>query len=171
MRTFDSMPLMSFLRAGSTLAALVLVLMFVAACDSPSKSGDGDGGGGGSGSGATPSRSFSALLGNWELQSLLGEQITESPAISMTIGPDGGMSGRSAVNGYSATLDTRRLASGAIEAYPIASTMMAGTPERMELEARYFSAIERARTWRIDNGALLLHDGEVEVARFHRAAG
>lgn len=174
MRFLDSMLLISLPRVLPALAALAMAMLVVAACDSSTKSGGGGSTGGGSG-GTTPSpdaRSISALAGRWELQSLLSESIVLPTPISMIIGADGSMSGRSAVNGYSASLDTKQLATGAFEAYPIASTLMAGPPERMELEARYFRGLERAGTWSISSdGALLLHDGEIEVARFRRAAG
>ena len=166
MRGLDAITFFSFLRCIPIAVVVACTALLLAACDSSPKPGDGAS----PPSTPQPARSINDLVGKWLLVTLLGEQVSITPPISMLIQADGTLSGRSAVNGYSGSLDKERLPSGVFEIFPIASTMMAGTPERMELEARYFRGLERARTWDIENGELILHEGEIEVARFKRAS-
>jgi len=166
MRCLDAITFFCFFRRMLIAAVVACAALLLAACDSSTKPGDGAA----PPSTAQPARSVNDLVGKWSLVTLLGEQVSITPPISMLIQADGTLSGRSAVNGYSGSLDKDRLPSGGFEIFPIASTMMAGTPERMELEARYFRGLERAKTWGIENGELVLHEGEIEVARFKRAS-
>jgi heat shock protein HslJ len=49
--------------------------------------------------------------------------------------------------------------------------MMAGPPERMDLEARYFKTLAGVTHWRIEGANLLLTDGSKTLARFNPAPG
>ena len=51
---------------------------------------------------------------------------------------------------------------------PLFSTKMAGPPELMETERRFFAALERVTGWRREGEVLLLLAGEEIVARFVR---
>lgn len=119
----------------------------------------------------TSTPSGDALFGRWLLVALGDQTIAITPPISLLIDAKGTVSGRSAVNGYSGAVAIEELGSGAFELSPLASTMMAGPPERMELEARYFKALGNVKRWRIEAGALQLTDGVNTLARFKSAPG
>ena len=146
--------------------AVALLVLCAGGCQSDSKT-----------TATTPSptppstTSVDAMFGRWVLVALGDQTIAVTPPISLLIDAKGTVSGRSAVNGYSAAVAIEVLGSGVFELSPLASTMMAGPPERMELESRYFKALGNVKRWRIEAGALHLTDGVNTLARFKSAPG
>lgn len=70
------------------------------------------------------------------------------------------VSGSGACNLYSgkAEIDGRAIILG-----PVAATKMMCPPAPMDQEARFFDALDKTRSWKIETGKLLLLDGQGKV--------
>ena len=68
------------------------------------------------------------------------------------------LAGNSGINKYGGSYAAKK--DGSIEIGPLASTMMAGTPEMMGQEDAFLSALERAASYQLENGGLTLADDE-----------
>lgn len=115
------------------------------------------------------SQTVSLTLTLWVLDAIRdGTALTPLPAgsrVTLTLLADGTFQGTAPVNiyfgGYS--LDREALTFGVI-----GSTRMAGSPELMDLEARYFSLLGEVRSSAIREGVLTLSDDEgTSLLLFH----
>ena len=126
---------------------------------------------------AAPTAPASALRGtDWRCAwiSVDGRVITPdaSDAPTLRIDPPANATGRGGVNrfGGPAELPAGEPAAAGMIGFPaIASTKMAGPPERMELERAYFAALRAARRFEIKGDELTLHGEAGAVATFKAA--
>lgn len=124
-----------------------------------------------------PAPPTSALRGtDWRCAwiSVDGRVITPdaSDAPTLRIDPPANATGRGGVNrfGGPAELPAGEPAAAGMIGFPaIASTKMAGPPERMELERAYFAALRAARRFEIKGDELALHGEAGAVATFKAA--
>ena len=100
------------------------------------------------------------------------QDITQQPGEPLTLvfAPDGAQ-----VQGYAGCnrfFGQARLGQGKdLHLGPLASTRMACEPSRMALETRYITALESARSWRVEGQSLLLTDERGQVVwRLERKA-
>lgn len=119
------------------------------------------------------SDSLKAVTGNWTLSRLSGRDVAVliqqgMRAPTLSISPDGGISGHAGVNRLTGSTDPRDLAEGKIDLSKLVTTRMAATPAAMELENAYLAALAKAKTYSINRGQLELKDGPVTVATFTR---
>lgn len=85
---------------------------------------------------------------------------------TLTLAPDGAVSGSGGCNRYRGTA---QIAGAAISFGPLAATRMACPPALMSQEAKFFGILAAARSWRVDAARrkLELIDGAgTVVARF-----
>lgn len=124
-----------------------------------------------------------ALVGEWLVVSIGGEAITDTPSgngvrrsgghPTLRLEPNGQASGSGGINRWSSTLTVLDGATGAGQFASIASTMMAGPPELMDVESAFLRALGEARSF----DATLLGQGELvfrdeagqETVRLRRA--
>jgi heat shock protein HslJ len=66
------------------------------------------------------------------------------------------VSGFSGVNRFAGTTEIAALREGKLALTPLAVTRMAGPPAAMDLENRFLTALQQARSFRIDGDALRL---------------
>jgi len=101
----------------------------------------------------------------WKLVDLCGVGIPEDSKASLMFLPDDRVTGSGSVNRFNGPL---RIVDGAIEAGPIASTRMAGSPEEMEREQLYLNALGAAKSVRtLGDDQLIIHvDGKDLPLRF-----
>lgn len=78
------------------------------------------------------------------------------------------MSGKAAVNGYSAIYVTGR--NGSFSVGGIMSTLIGGSEQAMAAEAAYFELLRHARAYRLSNGGLILYDGNGNESLLFSAA-
>jgi len=110
---------------------------------------------------AKESVSASSVYGDW-LLTLIGGPRGEDLAAgggkppSLHIAEDGRVSGFSGVNRFAGTTEIAALREGKLALTPLAVTRMAGPPAAMDLENRFLTALEQARSFRIDGDALRL---------------
>ena len=109
-----------------------------------------------------------ALVGDWNLQSIGGDDISkivpkgmmrDKPGLS--IAKDGRVGGFGGVNRLMSKLDLEALTKGEFKLAPVASTMMAGPSEAMTLEQRFTAALNQTRGFALngDNLTLRAEDG------------
>lgn len=100
-----------------------------------------------------------ALEGAWVIESFGGQTalVPADPAVTSELTLKAGQaSGSGGVNSFSGTYE----ASGdsKISFGPLAATAMAGPPAAMEQESKFFSALESAKRFEINEGKLMLGD-------------
>jgi len=125
---------------------------------------------------AKESVSASSVYGDWLLTRIGGPGGEDLAAgggkpPSLHIGEDGRVSGFSGVNRFAGTTELAALREGKLALNtPLAVTRMAGPPAAMDLEKRFLTALEQARSFRIDGDALRLAavDGK-ELLAFQRS--
>lgn len=98
--------------------------------------------------------------GSWTVAALMGSPVAVPPESTLTLHPDGAVSGNGGCNRFTGTaaIDGEAIAFG-----PLAATRMACAPPAMEREQRYFEALEAAERWRLDGGRLVLEGGSGTV--------
>lgn len=108
------------------------------------------------------------LAGQWRLESLNGRDVGESVAglakpPSILFAADGGVSGFSGVNRFTGRLDMTKLGDGEFKLSPLAMTRMAGSPEAMQLEGEFATALAKAAGFRLqgDTLSLTLQDTDI----------
>ena len=105
---------------------------------------------------------------NWVAEDIGGNGVIDDAQSTFSIASDGKVTGRGACNGYfaQATIDGNSIKIG-----KAGSTMMACAPALMDQERKFFAALEKAATYRIDgDGKLFLVDASgVDVVRFSSA--
>ena len=103
---------------------------------------------------------------SWALRSIdeLGKSVEVDPASGIgALFENGRVSGSAGVNTYSAPYE---VSGASLDIGPAASTLMAGPPEAMELEASYLAALERAASFSVGEGRLTIYDSEGNAALF-----
>lgn len=118
---------------------------------------------------AVPAASREALNGRWLLVALGERAMPTKLPVSLIVSADNTVGGRGPVNSYNASLQSSGVDDGKFVLTPIASTLMAGSPELMDLERDYFAALAQASAWRVEGSSLILSDGSKELARFQRS--
>lgn len=118
--------------------------------------------------------SMTDLKGKWTLTELAGVSLSElapddaqPPFIDFR--EDGRVAGMSGINRFSSGLDTEALRDGVLILEPIATTMMAGPPELMQLERRFFDALGASNLISIDGDRLRLLTDDSTMLAFERA--
>lgn len=107
-----------------------------------------------------------APFGAWRAVEVEGSAPASGLNVTLDLSPERA-AGHSACNRYTGKAELK----GTSVAFgPLAATRMACPPAPMALEARYLSALNAARGWRLERGQLLLTDGAGRVlVRFTRA--
>ncbi len=119
------------------------------------------------GSGCATSRHMAASpQGHWLAEDIGGGGVIDDLQTTLDIAGDGRVSGSGGCNRYGgkAEIDGSSIVIG-----PVAATKMACIPAPMDQETKFFDALDKARSWRIEDGKLLLLDGSGAIlARFAR---
>lgn len=122
---------------------------------------------------SSPVTSIDQIAGVWTLTHIADEPIDpdlKPPEID--ISADGRLAGFAGVNRMNATINKKQLADGRFSTGPIATTLMAGPPDAMELEQRFLNAITRADEVRLEPdgaGLVLLLETTDRLLRFQRS--
>jgi heat shock protein HslJ len=152
-------------RAHALLSVSCLVAASIAGSGCESGGGLGSLGGlGGSGGGSSiASTLMNQVLGEWQLKSLGGMDVSSmlpglmggsSPKLpSINFAEDGGVSGFSGVNRFSGKLDPAMLASGKLDLSQLVSTKMAGSPEANATESALMQALGQAKSFKVGSGS------------------
>lgn len=106
--------------------------------------------------------------GKWLAEDIDGGRVIDRLQTTLEIRDDGIVNGMGGCNRYagSATIDGKE-----IKFLPMASTRMACSPAVMRQEAKFHSALEKVRAWRIDEAQrklVLLDGGGFDLMRFSR---
>ena len=115
---------------------------------------------------ARPGPADSLVLGTWLAEDLAGGGVIDRAQTTLSISPDGAVSGSGGCNRYRATATT---SGAAISLGPLVATRMACPPALMNQEAKFFGILAAARGWRVDAARrkLELMDGAgIVLARF-----
>ena len=118
-----------------------------------------------------------AMLGEWRLIELEADRglsalpDTHPVTVRLSQGVSQNLSGRAFVNRYNGTVRVDE--KGAVTEVPlVAATRMAGPEPLMELEDEYFRRWEEAARLQVQNGQLLVYDGQGRlILRFERQTG
>lgn len=105
----------------------------------------------------------------WLLTTLDGAPLKGGRTPSLTIWPDGRITGGGGVNAYSTAADTAKLDAGEFSIAPIVATKMAGPDIPMQEEQEFFDALTGATSLQLDDNSLVLRSGTRDVARFRPA--
>lgn len=118
--------------------------------------------------------SMTDLKGTWTLTELAGVNLSEmlpddAPPPFIDFREDGRVAGMSGINRFSSGLDTEALRDGVLILEPIATTMMAGPPELMQLERHFLDALGASNLISIDGDRLRLLTDDSTMLAFRRA--
>jgi len=87
-----------------------------------------------------------------------GLRVSEAPRLFLTFTSDGKVTGNAGCNQFGGEA---KVAGDSLRLGPLISTRRACADQaRMEREQRFLDALERARSWRLDQGRLVLIDSE-----------
>ena len=125
----------------ATSLKLVPAILLLAACSSPA---------------VVTQRSPATPQGEWHAEDIGGASIANGVETTLAIAADGAVSGSGGCNGYGGTAE---ITGSAIAFGPLATTRMACPPAQMDQETKFFEALEKAASWKIEDGKLLLIDG------------
>jgi heat shock protein HslJ len=105
----------------------------------------------------------------WRLDDLAGHGVIDNSRVTIEFLPDGKVAGNGGCNRYNGAATFQ---GPQVTFTPLASTMMACSPELMDQEQRYFAALGKASTVSFDKtGALLIQvKGEPKPLRFRKEA-
>ena len=106
-----------------------------------------------------------SLIGTWKLT---GEVPTGAKIPTLSVKRDGSVGGTSGVNRYQARLDTAAMAQGDFRLGPTAGTRMMGASAAMQLESSFLQALQQADQAVIEEGMLVLRQGQRPLLRFER---
>lgn len=98
----------------------------------------------------------------WTLRSLAGADVTPPPP-TLSFDEPGRAGGLAGVNRFGGDAE---IAGDSLQLGPFMSTLMAGPPERMELERRYLEALGEVGRWAIVEGRLELAGPDGTLATF-----
>jgi putative lipoprotein len=109
---------------------------------------------------ATGRHDATSPQGQWLAEDIGGRGVIDNPPTTLDIAADGVVSGSGGCNRYSgkAEIDGSAIAIG-----PVAATKMACLHAPMDQETRFFDALDRARSWKIESDVLLLLDAQGNV--------
>jgi heat shock protein HslJ len=102
----------------------------------------------------------------WRLVTMYGAPVDSAKAVTLQLAKDGGFSGGSFVNRYFGT--SKAGADGTIAFGQIGSTMMAASPELMNLEQQYFKLLEQVDGFSVAGDTLTLKHGDAALLEFVR---
>jgi len=106
------------------------------------------------------------LLGtNWLAEDIDGKGVIDNAQSTFSVAPDGKVTGRGGCNGYFAEAE---IEGDRIRIGKAGATLMACAEALMDQERKFFAALEKVATFRIDgNGKLFLVDASgVDILRF-----
>ncbi len=103
----------------------------------------------------------------WIARSIAGESVAEGVKSTLILDKDGKIAGSGGCNRYFGGAET---SGDALEIGPLGSTRMACPEPKMGQETRFMRALQSAKTFRIDNGTLVLSDAEGTDILTFRAA-
>ena len=111
--------------------------------------------------------------GDWTLESIGSDSVSTlltsgSRLPTLTISPEGSVSGFAGVNRLTAELDMDALLDGSFDLGPAVTTRMAGSPDAMKVESRFLDALNRTSTFRFDGEELKLRDTGATLMTFVR---
>lgn len=152
--------------ARTALALLSVSFLLLGACAS---AGDGDT----EGSEPRSLPGIALLAGHWELTEIGGEDIASllgehMRVPSLSIQPDGAISGYTGLNNVSGRIDLAQLAAGDFDLGQLAMTKRAGPPEAMALEQRFVEALRAADWPEVEDDTLTLGEDDTPLLRFRR---
>jgi heat shock protein HslJ len=106
----------------------------------------------------------------WHAVQIAGRPVIGTEVVTMNLGSDGRIAGRSGCNLYSALF---RLSNETLEVvWPMTGTRQSCAPAVMDQEVRFREIVLQARSVRVQpDGSLLLSDSEGRTVRFVRAEG
>jgi heat shock protein HslJ len=115
----------------------------------------------------------SGAFGTWKLTSLGGNEVAPMlpegiDAPSITIAPDGKVSGSTGINQMSASIDLAELAQGTFKMNPAAVTKMAGPAKAMAMETKFLESLQKATGIDVSNNRLHLSRDDMKLATFER---
>ncbi|MBB3144040.1 heat shock protein HslJ [Phyllobacterium trifolii] len=93
----------------------------------------------------------------WLAEDIDGRGVIDNAQTTLTINADGSANGSGGCNGF---MTSATIAGSNLSFKPAAATRMMCPPALMDQEQKFFSALERTRSYAIDadTGKLLLHD-------------
>ncbi|WP_458760200.1 META domain-containing protein [Afipia sp. TerB] len=99
--------------------------------------------------------------GSWLAEDINGGGVIDRLQTTLQLGADGKVTGTGGCNRY---MGRAILKGDAITFGPMAGTRMACPPAVMDQENKFHAALETVRSWRIEQGRLLLLDSSGNVA-------
>ncbi|RCS23155.1 META domain-containing protein [Phyllobacterium salinisoli] len=100
----------------------------------------------------------------WLVEDIYGAGVVDNAQTTLTIGDDGEVSGSSGCNRY---FTKASVAADTLSFAEVGSTYMQCPPALMNQESKFFDALGKTQSYRLDLGKLLLLDGEgKEILRF-----
>lgn len=103
----------------------------------------------------------------WIARSIAGESVAAGVESTLIVDQDGKIAGSGGCNRYFGGV---KISGDALEIGPLGSTRMACPEPKMGQETRFMRALESAKTFRVDNGTLVLSDDQGTDILTFRAA-
>jgi putative lipoprotein len=115
--------------------------------------------------GSSEDPTASRIAGTWLAEDIGGGGVIDDAQSTLTIAADGTVNGNSGCNGFggTATIEGDKVTFG-----PMVGTLMACAEAIMDQERKFYDALDRTASFRIDEVGklILLDDGGAELARF-----
>jgi heat shock protein HslJ len=113
------------------------------------------------------------IAGTWTLEEIGGRDVAamlpeEAELPSLTIESDGSVYGNGGVNRFTSALDVDAFLDGAFGLAPVAATRRAGAPAAMQVEARFFRALDSVTHFDLDGNTLQLRRDDEQLMRLRR---
>ena len=105
---------------------------------------------------------------DWQLVSIEGRRVTGQRLPTLRLNQDGTLNGHSGVNGFGGSFAYQ---APHLQIDPGAMTMMAGSPEAMQLEMNLLRLLPLINRATIESGELVLSRGEKMLLRWRRTSG
>jgi putative lipoprotein len=106
---------------------------------------------------------FEALHGVWRIDAIDGAPALQDPDATIELHDDGRVAGTAGVNRFAGEWS---VADGTLTVGPLATTLMAGPPDRMEQEAAVLGILASPLTVALEGAALVLEgEGRLELTR------
>ena len=112
-----------------------------------------------------------SVAGEWTVIEIGGIAVAADRPPDLVIAEGGRITGFGGVNQFNTSVDAALLRNGWFAIGEIASTRMAGSPEAMDLESRYFNALRRTNRFYFDGEDLYLVRGDSVFVRLTRSPG
>src|SRR5262245_65731631 len=111
----------------------------------------------------TDGPAFEALQGAWRIDAIDGTPALQDPDATIEFHDDGRVAGSAGVNRFAGEWS---VAEGTLSLGPLATTLMAGPPERMDQEASVLRILDGPLVVSLEGAALVLQgDGRLELTR------